>query len=78
MRIHYLFSDKKVVRSAIIHFNGEKQTQAILVDDKTGMLIRRKFKGALLDGNETLYGDLTIELPAGVKGGPYKTAEKQS
>jgi hypothetical protein len=78
MRIHYLYSDKRVARAAIITFDGERQQNAVMVDDETGMLIRRKFRSnGLFDGNETLYGDLVIELPAGVRGGPYKTKPKK-
>lgn len=78
MRIHYLYSDKKVVREAIITFNGERQFNAIQVDDETGTLIRRTFDArGLINGKETLIGDLVIELPASVKGGPYKTKRRE-
>ena len=76
MRIHYLFSDKRVVRAAIITFNGVVQQHVTLVDDKTNMIIRRTFKDGMIAGSETLYGAVVIELPHGVKGGPYKTPDK--
>lgn len=73
MVIHYLYSDRRVVASATIRFNGEVQKHCTLVDDKKGYIVRRKFKNGAIDGSETLYGDVHIELPAGVKGGPYTT-----
>jgi hypothetical protein len=76
MKLHYLHSDKKVVKAAIITFNGEKQSGAQFVDDEAQMIVRRVMKNGLLCGTETLYGKVCIELPAGVRGGPYKTPAK--
>jgi hypothetical protein len=76
MKLHYLYSNKRAVKSAIIHFNGEKQNDAQFVDDETGTITRRKYgPGGLVNGTETLTGKVTIELPAGVQGGPYKTKD---
>lgn len=73
MKLHYLFSNRRVVTAAVITFNGERQNNCIQADDIKGFIIRRRYGNN--PGLETLYGRVTIEVPA-LKGfAAYKTKE---
>ena len=77
MKLHYLFSDKRVTRAATITFNGDVQRHCIQVDDDKGFIVRRTFNAnSEIIGKETLYGDVVITLPEDVRGGPYRTKPK--
>jgi len=76
VQLHYIFSDQKAVRSAKITFNGKLQSDCVVANDEKGYIIRHVKKGGAVTGRETLYGEVIIELPADVRGGPYRTKEK--